>query len=406
MNSKKLKVELITIAIAICATGCSIDLTNSGMTPDELFQSMAEEQLEKEAQKYKAPKDDAAYVSYNVTEGLVERYKKVYDSGDTSDLNKAELELYRGLKEALDEASRYTEVIDKEKAVHDWIVLNCEYDYENLEADNLPDQVFTADGVYRYHKAVCDGYQKAFLLAMRILDIPCESVTGTGEQDGESENHAWNAVQIDGNWYQVDVTWDDPVPDEKGRVLYTYFNVTDAIMRRNHSYAFEYVCNSTAFSYMDYYVGQRAAKTKAELDQVMREAFTEGASAIEVYVAEDIFKEVANSYYDYSKNYADYGVAASASCSQYTKGETMSDGTPCYLVPFDIAYSKLPVVDSQSSFNQVVQKASDDGLKESSMIIAQGHSVEEFWEYRESDWQVVKYVGDGYGIFKIEFTKR
>lgn len=241
---------------------------------------------------------------------------------------------------------------------------------------------------------------------MRILGIPCETVTGTGEQDGVSQNHAWNAIQIDGNWYQVDVTWDDPVPDEKGRVIYTYFNVTDEIMRRNHSYAFEYVCNSTAFSYMDYYVGKRAAKSKEELNQVMGEAFEDGASAIEVYVAEDIFKEVANSYYDYSKNYVNYGVAASATCSQYTKGESMSDGTPCYLIPFDIVYSKLPVVDSQSSFNKVVQKACDDGLKEASMIIAQGHSVEEFWEYRESNWQVVKYVGDGYGIYKIEFKRR
>ncbi len=39
--------------------------------------------------------------------------------------------------------------------------------------------------------------------------------------------HGWNLVKINGNWYHVDVTWDDPVPDTPGRVNHTYFMLSD-----------------------------------------------------------------------------------------------------------------------------------------------------------------------------------
>jgi len=40
-------------------------------------------------------------------------------------------------------------------------------------------------------------------------------------------NHAWNLVNIDGEWYHADVTWDDPVPDAKGRAGHGYFLLSD-----------------------------------------------------------------------------------------------------------------------------------------------------------------------------------
>jgi len=43
-------------------------------------------------------------------------------------------------------------------------------------------------------------------------------------------------VNIDSSWYHLDATWDDPVPDQKGRIRYTYFNVPDSIMQKDHSW--------------------------------------------------------------------------------------------------------------------------------------------------------------------------
>lgn len=59
-------------------------------------------------------------------------------------------------------------------------------------------------------RAVCDGYAKAFYLLCEREGIPCVIVAGVAMQNGKSEPHAWNYVQMeDGLWYGVDTTWDD-----------------------------------------------------------------------------------------------------------------------------------------------------------------------------------------------------
>ena len=40
-------------------------------------------------------------------------------------------------------------------------------------------------------------------------------------------NHAWNLIKIDGEWYHIDVTWDDPTPDLLGRVNHVFFLISD-----------------------------------------------------------------------------------------------------------------------------------------------------------------------------------
>jgi hypothetical protein len=47
-------------------------------------------------------------------------------------------------------------------------------------------------------------------------------------------SHAWNMVNLCGTWFHVDATWDDPVPDEPGRVLYNYYNLSDTQMEADH----------------------------------------------------------------------------------------------------------------------------------------------------------------------------
>lgn len=67
-----------------------------------------------------------------------------------------------------------------------------------------------AAGALLDRAAVCDGYAKAFKLLCDAYEIPCLIVPGTATQNGKTEPHAWNYVQMeDGKWYAVDVTWDD-----------------------------------------------------------------------------------------------------------------------------------------------------------------------------------------------------
>lgn len=58
---------------------------------------------------------------------------------------------------------------------------------------------------------VCESYAKAFKVLCDKLDIPCTLSIGDGISFDDSDVHEWNLVQLEGAWYAVDVTWDDPV---------------------------------------------------------------------------------------------------------------------------------------------------------------------------------------------------
>lgn len=56
-----------------------------------------------------------------------------------------------------------------------------------------------------------------------------------GQYCKESTLHAWNIVNIDGEPYQLDVTWDiGATCQRKNTIDYTYFNLTDVMMARDH----------------------------------------------------------------------------------------------------------------------------------------------------------------------------
>jgi hypothetical protein len=105
------------------------------------------------------------------------------------------------------------------KQIHDYLVLNTEYDESLLELDISAYQdhpAFTPYGVYVQNMAVCSGYARAFVQLSAELNIPALMVSS------QNMNHAWNVVYLDGEWLFLDATWNDPVPDRKGRVLDTY----------------------------------------------------------------------------------------------------------------------------------------------------------------------------------------
>jgi hypothetical protein len=112
----------------------------------------------------------------------------------------------------------------KEKAIHDYVVSHIAYD------TNLVN--YSAYAALTKGKTVCQGFA---LLTYRMLDeVGITNRIVEGYAGGRS--HAWNLVQIEGNWYQLDTTWDDPVPFVKGRIMDTYFNLTDAELRKDHSW--------------------------------------------------------------------------------------------------------------------------------------------------------------------------
>lgn len=115
----------------------------------------------------------------------------------------------------------------REQAVHDYIILHVAYD--TTLRDVTP---YTALAL---GKTVCNGY--AMLTYLMLTEAGLKNHIVDGQVFGASSGaHAWNSVLLYGHWYNLDTTWDDPVPDVRGRLRYDYFNLTDAELRRDHSW--------------------------------------------------------------------------------------------------------------------------------------------------------------------------
>lgn len=139
----------------------------------------------------------------------------------------------------------------KEKALHDYLVLHAAYDEQAPE--NLPYEARSAYGIIMNEIGVCAGYAKAMKLLLDQIDVECILITGEAGDDQVKVAHMWNMVNIDSQWYHLDVTWDDPVPDIPGQIGYSFFNVTDTVMENNsHTWtAADYPpATSTRFAYL------------------------------------------------------------------------------------------------------------------------------------------------------------
>jgi len=131
------------------------------------------------------------------------------------------------LDEIISNAPKNATAYEIELYVHDYLVNNCDYDYEAV--DDEDDNAYSAYGAIVEKSAVCSGYSKAFQILCNKLGVECISILG----ESHDENHQWNAVRLDDNWYQVDVTWDD---SENGEITqYDYFNLTDEAMYKDHT---------------------------------------------------------------------------------------------------------------------------------------------------------------------------
>ncbi|MEW4153576.1 transglutaminase domain-containing protein [Bacillus thuringiensis] len=113
---------------------------------------------------------------------------------------------------------------EKVKAIHDYVVKHVSYDTSY--------QAYTAYEALANRSAVCQGYTLLTYELLKEAGIQNHIVTGTGN----GQAHAWNLVNIENKWYHLDTTFDDPVPDKAGRVTYSYFNMSDERLSKDHEW--------------------------------------------------------------------------------------------------------------------------------------------------------------------------
>ena len=112
-------------------------------------------------------------------------------------------------------ASHFEDLDDYEKikGVHDYLVLLNRY---------FPTEGGAYSALFK-GRSSCSGYAFSFYAIMRELGVPVTLETGS--------SHAWNRVQLNGKWYNIDVTWDDNGVDE---ISYNYFLKCDADWYGHH----------------------------------------------------------------------------------------------------------------------------------------------------------------------------
>lgn len=124
--------------------------------------------------------------------------------------------------------------LEKAKAIHDWMVMNLDYDYQNYLNDTIPTTSWKVEGVLTTKYAICEGYARTFIALCNEAGLESAYVMG----DVPAGLHAWNQVKIDGKWYNVDVCWDDPANrafNDHSANRYDYFLISDAQMNKDHT---------------------------------------------------------------------------------------------------------------------------------------------------------------------------
>ncbi len=160
------------------------------------------------------PKGDTTRIEVHIIDGLEEdKLPEMYD------------ELKAAAQEIIDQIPAGSNDYEKALFVHDYIANHCDFDFDSMHED-MKGLWHTSYGALVDHKAVCSGYAEGFQYLMNLLGIEGGTVSGYSYKGG---SHAWNYIVLDGEYYWVDVTWDDC---DDVATQHTYFLFNDEQMLR------------------------------------------------------------------------------------------------------------------------------------------------------------------------------
>ncbi len=173
--------------------------------------------------------------------------------------------------------------------VYEYLINHTEYDVTADDNQNIC-------SVFIQGKSVCQGYAKATQYLLNKLGIPATLVLG---RVSSGENHAWNLVQIDGDWYHVDTTWGDASYQAVGSetfprqqvlgVNYDYLCVTTEQIKITHVIDNPVALPNCTAMAANYYVREGLYFTEVgeeQLSQSFAKAYAEGRESITVKCAD------------------------------------------------------------------------------------------------------------------------
>ena len=220
------------------------------------------------------------------TSGLITKaYLNVQeDYAGVSSRKVAQKSIEEGMKEyveAIDQAKEeHASELELELLIHDMIIENIDYKYSSGTTPSDEGSAHSITGVFDKTGVVCEGYAKSFQLLANYAGL--ESIYAVGY--GNGGGHAWNLVKLDGEWYNLDVTWDDMNANARPErpMIYTWFNCSTGKFPR-HSYqpsvfpGMYGVPQTSAdtynyYTYYDLYVTADDVKTSETISKLLKSA--------------------------------------------------------------------------------------------------------------------------------------
>lgn len=132
------------------------------------------------------------------------------------------------IQEVLYEVDYGQDTYGKIKSVYEYLIQHIDYEEDSPYNQDIR-------SVFLNWQSVCTGYAKAMQILLERMGIFCTCVRGTAN----GGYHAWNLVQIDGEYYYIDATWGDPVylneEDTSNEIDYTYLCCTQEVLFRTHT---------------------------------------------------------------------------------------------------------------------------------------------------------------------------
>lgn len=200
---------------------------------------------------------------------------------------------------------------EKELYLHDYLVKTGSYD------DSGADTVYNMYGMLVKKQANCEGYSRTMQYLLKQIGIENYLISGDAkDSNGDTNGHMWNALCLNGNWYNLDVTWDDHAVTgatnySGDEVSHVYFNVTSSFMSSSHSVDNKTIWEKCTATTDNYFVRNGLsfqlydASTLQAVKRAYASALADGHTSIEfVFNNEPAYRAALSSLFDGEEAYA------------------------------------------------------------------------------------------------------
>ena len=193
-----------------------------------------------------------------------------------------------------DDMTTYSKI----KIIHDSIANTALYDVDYKLSD-------TMYGTLVKGRGKCDGYAKTFAYICGKAGIRTVTVIGKDVYSTDDSMHMWNKVYYNKQWYNVDVTWDDPVSNMSDNRKYEFFMVSDNEIGKTHTednLSFKVpAAKDSSKSYFKVY--KKYAKSLSDAKNIIKDEVQKAAKKEKIHITlQCATDEVYSSVCDYVLN--------------------------------------------------------------------------------------------------------